>query len=272
MGDKLERRIQREGLIRAATSTFFSIESAIIIALVIVLTAFNIQPFDWWQTWFWILGGLIAEVVLIGVSLTDSKHWMKVAQEHLERQFDPDRISNERSRERLKKALVYRAQMEELLHAQGGALGTNLRLAAEEMEKGIEVMYNLGRRLDTLRANDLIRQDFQTVPQAIKQMEQRLETETDPTVQAELEAALRTKQAQHENLRKIESAMKRADIQIDNMLASIGAAYTQMQLIDAKDIDSSRARRLRDDVAEQVQKTQDVIYAMEEVYQQQSSM
>lgn len=268
--ENLEATIQREAIIRAITTAFFGIESAGVIALTIIFTAlaiFGFEPLAWSSPIFWVIAGLVAELALIGVSLTDPQHWRKVAEEHLMQEFDPNDIKNLRSRERLEKALVYRIGMEDLVRNTSGPMHTSLRQTAEEMEKGIRIMYDLGRRLDHLQTNTLLIEDIQTVPQAVKQMKQRIEIERDPAIRAELERALQSKQAQLDNLRQLESTMKRADIQIDNMLAAMGASYTQMQLIGAKGIDSSKARRLREDVAEQVAKTQDVLHAMDEVQQ-----
>ncbi len=263
----MEKKIRREAVRQAISSAFFDWTSATTIALTLLLFASNLHPFSWWQSWFWVAGGIVAELALIGASLTDPKHWQKSAHEQLTQEYNPEHIRNRRSRERLERGLEYRVKMEELIHEQSGAMRVHLQNAAEEMEKGISVIYTLGRQLDALMENDLIKRDIQMVPQAIKQTEKRLAAERDPVIRAELERALRTKQAQHENLRQLESNMKRADIQIDNMLAAMGTAYTQMQLIDSKDMDSSRARHLREDVAEQVVKTQDIIYAMDEVQQ-----
>ncbi|MBN1286613.1 MAG: hypothetical protein JXB47_14540 [Anaerolineae bacterium] len=268
--DNLDQTIQREAIMRAISTAFFSVESAVTIALTIALTGLtliNFPPLAWSSPIFWVVAGVVAEVILIGVSLTDPEHWRKVAEEHLAREYNPSDVKNIRSRERLDKALVYRVGMEDLIRSTSGPMRINLRQTADEMEKGIELIYDLGRRLDSLQANALLIEDIQTVPQAIKQLKQRIEIERDPGVRTELEHALQSKQAQLDNLRQLENTMKRADIQIDNMLAAMGASYTQMQLIGAKDIDSGKARRLREDVAEQVAKTQDVISAMDEVQQ-----
>ncbi|MBN1284630.1 MAG: hypothetical protein JXB47_04460, partial [Anaerolineae bacterium] len=172
--------------------------------------------------------------------------------------------------ERLERALLYRRGMDDLIRAQVGPKRVTLQKAADEMDKGIEAIRGLVRRVDNLANNPVLKSDLKTVPAAIERMTARLAAESDPDVRAELERALQSKRTQLQNLQHLESVVKRADIQIDNMLAAIGTAYTQMQLIDAKDIDSSSAQRLFDDVSEQVEKTQDLIYAMEEVYHRSS--
>lgn len=60
--------------------------------------------------------------------------------------------------------------------------------------------------------------------------------------------------------------MKRAGLQLDNTLAALGTLYAQVQVIDSKDMDSARARRLRDEIHDEVAELQDTILAMDEVY------
>jgi hypothetical protein len=264
-------QMRREVLGKMVSNAFFGWESAVIIALTILLTFLNVHPFGWWQQWFWVVAGMLAELALIGVSLSDPENLRKAVADQFRQKFAPADIRNSRSRQRLEKALEYRARMEELVRSQSGAMRVNLQQAADEMDKGVRLMYSLGRRLDTFMDNQLIKRDIQTVPRAIQAMEIRLKKEKDERVRAELLRTLDTKQAQLDNLQQLENTMKRADIQIDNMLAAMGTLYAQMQLIDAKDLDSGRVQRLRQDVAAQVLEMQDTITAMDEVYQQSST-
>jgi hypothetical protein len=60
--------------------------------------------------------------------------------------------------------------------------------------------------------------------------------------------------------------MERAELQLDDTLSAMGTIYAQMQLIGAKDIDSGRAQRLRQDIADQVHSLHDIVQTMDEVY------
>jgi hypothetical protein len=46
----------------------------------------------------------------------------------------------------------------------------------------------------------------------------------------------------------------------------MGTVYAQMQLIGAKDIDSGRAQRLREDIVDEVSSLHDIVEAMDQVY------
>ncbi len=267
---EFKSRMRRDVLQKIVSTTFWGWESAVIIGLTIILTVLN--PIAALPQWLWLVLGVLAELVYIGVSISDPEHQRKAVEQLFREKINPGEIKNQRSRERLDKALEYRSLMEQLIQSQEGAMRVNLKQAADEMDKGIQLMYTLGRRLDVFLDNQIIKRDLVMVPRAIQEMETRLNRERDPRVQEELTRALETKRAQLANLQQVESTMKRADIQIDNMLAAMGTLYAQMQLIDAKDLDSARAKRLREDVADQVLEMQDTIEAMDEVYGQSAAL
>lgn len=103
------------------------------------------------------------------------------------------------------------------------------------------------------------------VPHDLKDLQRRLARETDPAVRAELEEAIQTKETQLANLRTLENNIKRADIQLDHTLSALGTVYAQVQLIDARDVDSARTRRLQDEIREEVLSLADTIAAIDEV-------
>lgn len=60
--------------------------------------------------------------------------------------------------------------------------------------------------------------------------------------------------------------MQRAELQLESTLSALGTVYSQTLLVGAKDIDSSRAKRLREDIADQVVSLEDLLTSMDEVY------
>jgi len=70
-----------------------------------------------------------------------------------------------------------------------------------------------------------------------------------------------------QQLARLNSTMQRAELQLDETLTSMGTVYAQMQLIGARDIDSGRAQRLRQDIADEIGSLHDVVQAMDELYQ-----
>jgi uncharacterized protein YoxC len=60
--------------------------------------------------------------------------------------------------------------------------------------------------------------------------------------------------------------MKQAELQLEQGLTALATVYSQMQLIDAQDLDSSRSERLRADIQEQVERLNDLVASINEVY------
>jgi hypothetical protein len=73
-------------------------------------------------------------------------------------------------------------------------------------------------------------------------------------------------QRQHNTILQLENTMERAQLQLETTLSSLGTIYSQTMLVGAKDIDSGRAKRLRQEISEEVQELDNILVAMDEVY------
>lgn len=247
------------------SAAFFSVESAVIVALSIVLFGLGYQPFEWWQSAYWLIFGALAEAVYLGVSVTDPKAAQRVVNDMLSERFDPGDIQNASARERLKRALEYRRLILEAGARHSGAMRHNIESTASEVTTWIEQIYMLARRMDSFEEDEIIKRDRRMVPFDLDNLRRRLKAEESPAVRAELEEAVQTKETQLANLRNLENSIKRADIQLDHTLSALGTIYAQVQLIDAKEVDSARAQRLQADIHDEVQSLQDTISAIDEV-------
>lgn len=246
---------------------FFRWESAVVIALVILLAFFLPQPFPWWQPWYWIAGGMIAEIALVYSSFTDPDVGARVVAEMLRQTFNPQRLRNPANQARVEKAFQYRAQIEAAIRAQRDSLlRDHLQQTARGIDAWITGIYSLAERLDRYQNDAIIAQDMKTVPQSIAALQARLRSEDDPAVRAQLEATIRDKQAQLESLRNLENLMERADSQLEGTLSALGTVYAQIQYVGAKDIDSGQAQRLRQEVADRVAALQDLVNSVDDVY------
>lgn len=246
---------------------FFRWESAVVIALVILLTFFLPQPFPWWQPWYWIAGGVVAELALIYSSFTDPEVGARVVAEMLRETFNPQRLRNPANQARVEKAFQYRAQIEAAIRTQRDSLlRDHLQQTARGIDAWITGIYSLAERLDRYQNDAIIAQDMKTVPQSIAALQARLRSEDDPTVRAQLEATIRDKQAQLESLRRLENLMERADSQLEGTLSALGTVYAQIQYVGAKDIDSGQAQRLRQEIADRVAALQDLVNSVDDVY------
>jgi hypothetical protein len=265
MKDQMRRQAWRAML----GSAFFSLQSAVIIALSLLLFGAGIVPFEGWAAWYWLVFGALAEGVYVGATVTDPAAARRAVNDMLTEQYDPDRIQNADARARLKHALEYRRLITEAALRHAGPMRTNIEATASEINDWIEQIYQLARRIDAFAENEIISRDRRIVPNDLKTLRHRLHNEKDSGVRAELEEAIQTKETQLANLRSLENHIKRADIQLDHTLAALGTIYTQVQLIDVKDVDSGRAQRLQQEIHEEVASLQDTLSAIDEVHRYQ---
>jgi len=267
-GDELRSRALRAMLSHA----FFRWESAVTIAVFfIVLPALTLflgpSWLPWLPWWVWLLIGGVAETAIIWTSLSDETTAARVVAEMFRRQFDPHTLRQKSLRERVEKALAYRVRIEEVVRrTQKGLLRDHLTETARQITTWVEQVYLLAQRLDAYASDPVLKQDLRAVPLAIKNFRKRLETEDDEAVRAQLQETIAGKEAQWAHLQRLQNTMERAEYQLENTLAAMGTVYAQLQLMGAKDIDSGRAQRLREDIADQVAALQDVLETMDEVY------
>jgi hypothetical protein len=260
--------VRQRALGAVLSSAFFRWESLVTLILTAVLFMAVPEPFPWWQNWFWLVGGAIAQAALVANALTDEEAARKAVAREFESKFDLRRIRSRVQRERLQNALEYRQGMIELVERHRGAMRTNLRQTTQDVDDWIQHMYDLALHIDAFEENELVEQDRRRVPDQIQKTQIRLQREKDPAVQRDLENQLRQLEQQLANLEATANSAKRAEIQLESTLSSLGTIYAQISLMGTKEVDSSRAQRLRLEIQDEVASLEDTIEAMNEVQAQ----
>jgi hypothetical protein len=262
----------RDRAARALLSyAIFRWESAVTVAITLILSILARDPFGgalaFWHWWFWVVLGVVAETLIVVTSIYDPGVRERVVATMFREKFDPTEIATPAYRQKVTKALEYREQMEFLLqHTRDGALRTHLEATVNDISDWISNIFTLARRLDYYSRSTILRQDKDVIPRELQALADRIKNETEPAVRAQLQRSIEQKRAQLEQLDRLDSTMERAALQLDETLSAMGTVYAQVQLIDARDIDSGRAQRLQQDIADQVQSLSDVQQAMDEVY------
>jgi len=261
---KIEQRAMREMIVYS----FFDWKSAVLLALIILLT-FVTYLVAGWSAWlaFWPGFGLLGEAALAWSNLSDPAFGRRVVADMLREEFNPQRLKSSDLRQWMDRALDYRARIEtNIRETRDGLLKDHLLDVADEIEQWIRNVYQIASRLDKFRSDDVIEHDLQSVPLRITNLEKQLTQESDPAVRAQIETTLQNKRTQREHLEQLRNSMQRAELQLESTLSALGTVYSQTLLVGAKDIDSGRAKRLRQDIADQVVGLEDLLTAMDEVY------
>ena len=143
---------------------------------------------------------------------------------------------------------------------------------ARGLEDWIGQIYHLAQGLDVYRRDGVIARDMETVPEELEKFEKLLDREKEGAVRGELERTVAIKRSQWDTLKNLRETMAKAQLQLENTLSAMSTVYTQIVLLGAKDVNSSRAQRLQEDMTEQISALADIGATMDEVYQMSSKL
>ncbi len=260
--DSLPTTLRRRALRKLLLNALIDWRSLTVLALAGVL--FLLRG----NTWVFI-GGLALWLLISLSVLFNWSRGERVVAEMLSIRFEPRAIRHSDMRRRIRKALEYRSSIEAVVQRTGeGLLRDTLAQTAQEVDDWLANIYSMAQRLDGFYRDRTIQHDLQRVPLEIDKYRRQLKKiDDDETLRQQTQRLLDAKQRQWESLKTLKDAMERAKLYMDNTQAALGTVYSQILLINAKDIESGRARRLRKDISEEIKGLQDVLSAMDEVYQ-----
>jgi hypothetical protein len=175
-------------------------------------------------------------------------------------EFDSIKIQDGTLRQEVEAALEYQRQIETRVYGQrSGALRDWLELIAGWFYDWIRGVYELALKLDSHPQGRLLTTEQQAVPQRVEELAVRRRLERDPVIRRELDAALEVKGAQWQALAELDTRMERARLDLSESVAALAQAHSQVQLIDAADVKSSRSDRLEADIREQADRLEDLL-------------
>jgi len=261
----VRERVKRALVMNALTDW----RGGIVLAIAILMAFFGPDLFPAFPWWAWLVGGGVAWSAIVLSILNDEKAASQVAADLLKQKYEPTAIKSGDMRDKMIKAFEYRSQITmAIARARKGVLRDHLEQTANEVDNWIGGLWEVARRVDTFETDRTIQQDLQSVPTMVRNLEARSKTEPNADVRQQIEETLGTRRAQLESLQALQQANERGKLQIDQTLSSMGTVYSQLLLMDAKDIDSGKYQRLQDDIAEEVKGLREIADAMDEVYKQ----
>jgi hypothetical protein len=166
------------------------------------------------------------------------------------------------------RAIGYRRRIQSLIKSRRRGPLADLMASIVAMLEGWEARVGqLADRLVNFETDKLIQRDIKEVPSNIDRMQALWEAETDPATRKQIERTLAGYKEQQAQLEALARLMRRTRFVLDDTLASMGTIYSQIQVLDAMDIDSARAARIGEEIQEQVDKLNDVLSAFSDVNQ-----
>lgn len=267
MADRVTKGLRQRASKAIIAHAFFRIESALTIALTILLAFFLPRPFPWWRWWFWFVLGVIGEALIVYTSITDESAAERIVARMLREEYNPSSIKTRLYREKVEQALQYLDEIERLVAAMpAGILRDHLLNIAVTIADWIGSIFAIAQRLDIYERDELLRRDMRQVPAAIESLRQELLAETDAAIRQQIEETLRVKREQLGNLQALKSKMEQGQLRLEQSLTALGTVYSQFQLIQAQKLSDAEAQRLSESIREQVRSLQDILVSMDEVY------
>ncbi len=259
--------LQKEAQSLLRQYAFFRWENAVVIAVALLLTVLSYRfplglPF-----WGWMLLGLVGVAVIVYSSLTDSEANARLLLELMQEEFNPRAFQDRALRQDVERTLEYQRRIEaQVQKQQPGIMRDRLEETAGQLSDWVGTIFALAKRLDAYKADNLLRQEMQTVPDAIKSLEARLESETGSATREQMQKVLDAKRSHLQSLQALHARMRQAQLSMEQSMTALATVYSQLQLISAQDINSGRAERLRADIQEQVKRLNDLVTSINVVY------
>ena len=267
----IRSEIQKKAQSAILQYAIMRVESAVVIAGTILLTVLLPRPFGWWPIWGWPILGVLALAGLVYSSITDADANAQVILNLFQEQFNPREIKDRDLRQEVETGLEYQRRIEAQIRKQRpGVMRDRLEDTAGQISEWVATIFRLAQRLDAFRGDKLLDRERQAVPKEVESLTARRKLEGNPAVQQQLDDVLDAKRKQWVALRALDARMKQAQLQLDQSLTALATIYSQVQLVDAEDVNSGRAERLRTDIKEQVDRLNDLVSSINEVYNYQT--
>ncbi|KAA3657673.1 MAG: hypothetical protein DWQ04_27375 [Chloroflexi bacterium] len=121
-------------------------------------------------------------------------------------------------------------------------------------------------RLLHFEANKIVQHEQSILPRKIRNTRHRLNREKNPRLQKEIQETLNSYLRQQAQLDNLNFLMDKTQLDLEEFVAGIGAVYSQLQTIEAMDVHSCRAQRLAHEIEEERLELNDLLAAIDEVY------
>ena len=261
--------LKRQARQYALSYAIFRPESAIVVALSIILAGLSAlgvpwMPLPWWA---WLIFGAVGEGALVLSTLRDPKFLRQTLGTVFDQQFDLKQLRSPELRQKITTAMEYRQRLAQEIGRTSDASNLKLIDTVRGMEDWIAQIYRLSQGLDIYQHDPIVARDLRDVPDDLADLKQQRARNLTASLQEALEKSITMKQTQWEALSSLRDTMAKAELQLDNTLTAMGTLYMQAKLLGTKDVSDNRAQRLQADMSEQVRQLQDTVSAMDEVYQ-----
>ncbi len=171
----------------------------------------------------------------------------------------------------LRKVDSYRYSIEKLAaESEKGIHSYRLEKVLQSFDAWEAHVHRLVDRLLAFEDNRIVRHEQAVLPKKIRNGRYRLSREKDPRLQKEIQETLDSYLRQQAQLNNLNFLMEKTQLDLEEVVAGIGAVYSQLQTLEVMDVRSRRAQRLAHEIEEERSELNDLLAALDEVYDTQS--
>lgn len=244
-------------------------ENAVLIALAILLTAFFPQPFEFWPQWGW---GVLALVGVVGITLTglgESEVQSAAVDEVIYGEYNPDQIKTPALRAAFAQSLKYRSTIERMVsQSRDGVVKTRLSDLAEKVKQWIAYIYELTQMLDEYQRDPMLHKDPAEIQKELNRIQAGLAREKNPALIAESQNSIAAKQKYLQTSEALRDKMSAAAMQLEQSMDAMVTIYTQLKLLETRDLENINTQAIDHDIDEQVNRMGDLIDGLQKAYQE----
>jgi len=165
------------------------------------------------------------------------------------------------------RAASYRRRIQSLIKTRRpGPIAERMTGVLQKLKSWEERVGQLADRLTLYEKDELIQRDIRETPGHIERLRRQLALEAEPEMQRQIRRTLAAYQEQLRQLELLGKMMKRTRLNLDDTLAAMGTVYSQLQVLNAMDIDGPTAARIAGEVDREVERLNDLLAAVSDVY------
>ena len=264
---KTRSEIEKQARAAKVQYAFFRWENAVVIGGTMLLMFFLPHPLPGWPGWAWPVLGLLAVVLIVVSSLTDTKASTKVKQAVLEAQYDLRQVQNAKLRAGVERALTQQRSLEAYIDKQrSGALRARLDDIAGLVSDWVAEIYQLSLRLDAYQHDSSLVQERESIAKELDILVQREQTESKPDIKAQLANVIEGKRKQQAALNAVNERMVRLERQLEQSVTDLATACDQAKSISAMSVQSGRPGQLQQDAQAKVAQLRDLVRQADQIY------
>ena len=149
-------------------------------------------------------------------------------------------------------------------------IGVPVPEMVDKVKQWISYIYQLARMLDNYQRDPMLRRDPAAIQNELARIQAAMQKETNPNLITESKNLAASKQKYLLTSEALEDKMEAARMQLEQSLDAMATIYTQLKLLETRDLESVNTQAIDHDIDEQVSRMSDLIDGLQKAYQEET--